>query len=159
MTVDKWISDVRGRLAAATPGSWKTRVESGGDSQFKAVGPEHAVESRGAGYVKARKDAEADAELIAHAPSDLARALDEIERLQSVLSAEKRLHEDTFAISKDRRDQITQLQKQNEVLREGLETIRVFKMDQDFRVVSSDEAVIAVNTLTRGNEIGKSGGV
>lgn len=71
------LAEIRARLNAATPGPWEWREWSCGDEAI--TGPDNT------GFVVNVDEAtpHADADLIAHAPADIAWLLDEVERLRS----------------------------------------------------------------------------
>lgn len=115
--IDKWIEDVRARLGAATPGPWETQS----NCDYRVVTEGHVIceSSPKADFSHGMTLCIANSNLIAHAPSDLSRALEEIERLTKCPL-------EMWECAKSRREyesQITQLQKQVQVLREGLKEV------------------------------------
>ena len=75
---------IRSRLNAATPGPWIAEYSS---EQGNCVIPHDALSTREAVCVTRLYHAAADAELIAHAPTDLADLLTEVDRLTADLAA------------------------------------------------------------------------
>lgn len=78
------IEPIKARLAAATPGPWQTIVTVETD-----IGTEHLVTEADmdASCIGTSPQA-ADADLIAHAPTDLAALIAEVERLRVALQAQ-----------------------------------------------------------------------
>ena len=68
------IAEIRARLDAATPGPWKRSLSGSHYNPWKV--------HRGAILVALSGEAVEDADLIAHAPADIAWLLDEVERLR-----------------------------------------------------------------------------
>lgn len=85
------IAEIRGRLGAATPGPWDPATWNNyDDGGWAAVGPHHECSDEdGCGCADedhdTRKRADRDAAFIAHAPADLADALDALEELRALL--------------------------------------------------------------------------
>jgi len=75
------LAAIRARLAAATPGPWRLQTCACGAVCDDAA----AVKAGGVLVVECADDPDAD--LIAHAPTDLAALLDEVERLRAGLAA------------------------------------------------------------------------
>jgi hypothetical protein len=80
------IVEIRKRVAAATPGPWEDDCP---EISAKAPAPDYcrnviSLEELGSGYMidKVLRISEADRDLIAHAPNDLARLCDEVEFLR-----------------------------------------------------------------------------
>ena len=73
------LDEIRTRLAAATPGPWKSRTS--GDNSWRDAGP---------AWIGGFHDcAKADATMITNAPEDLAYLLAKVERLQMEVAAER----------------------------------------------------------------------
>lgn len=70
-----WISEIEDRLAAATPGPWEIDND-GVNGKIASVGPVYGYD-----YDSLEITAD-DADLIAHAPADLARLVAEVRRLE-----------------------------------------------------------------------------
>ena len=76
---DARLAAIRERLAAATPGPWEARVEVHGVSLVPLLTNKgHLAFAYGDGWGD-------DAEFIAHAPTDVAALLAEVERLRAEL--------------------------------------------------------------------------
>lgn len=98
---------VRARLAAATPGPWRNAPDTAAGrvwvqrGESGVFGPDCEPMFRFRGD-KEYARAAADADLIAHAPTDLAAALDRITELEAALAAksesEQRLHDAGYAL-------------------------------------------------------------
>jgi hypothetical protein len=94
MAMDR-LEEIRARLAAATPGPWtaiqKTWRSRTSGHTWSAYGIEQSQEVYGddAWAISYATDtgqiAQKDADLIAHAPADLAYLLAEVERLQGIM--------------------------------------------------------------------------
>jgi len=84
---DHELSAIRRRLEAATPGPWRHRegfIESAGEpGDLLAVTLQRSEEGLNA------LPGLANAEFIAHAPTDVARLLDELERVRTELANER----------------------------------------------------------------------
>ena len=84
MTLD--LDPIRARLAAATPGPWHAY----GNTLAAEVGrctcsPHYGAHERSCGLEDIGQVVESDAELIAHAPADLAALVAEVERLRETV--------------------------------------------------------------------------
>ena len=78
-----WLQTVRERLAKATPGPWAIVHEVPDEISGIYAGKERIIETD-SGFYPPRL---ADADLIAHSPTDLTRALDLLEAAQAVVKA------------------------------------------------------------------------
>lgn len=83
------ITEIRARLDAATPGLWEDYDPGDGTHRLYAPDDVKLLGPLGQGHVLRA----GDADLIAHAPEDLAFLLDEVERLRSRIEAVRSLHQ------------------------------------------------------------------
>lgn len=72
------LQDIRARLDAATPGPWADDYKS-----WCVWAPNHDLKEREDRCLVAEVGCGPDTDLIAHAPSDIAWLLDEVERLRT----------------------------------------------------------------------------
>lgn len=81
------LQPIKARLAAATPGPWEVESSETVDGSFIAnMGPIMIVP-----YFQGMAPMMADADLIAHAPTDLAALVAEVERLRTAITEHERL--------------------------------------------------------------------
>lgn len=92
------LQPIKARLASATPGPWES-AELQGQSRrnsFFSVAVVGRREVRADIPCQAQPD-ECDADLVAHAPTDLAALVAEVERLRSAIALHRKAYSDRWA--------------------------------------------------------------
>jgi hypothetical protein len=126
--------EIRARLEAATPGPWKAAPEEAGRSWCDIWSPTtkttvvvaDSIDRHRGGKterISGVRISSADADLIAHAPADLAWALGEFERLEDALCSQRdalRLDTDKAALV----DEVARLTEERDDARESLRVER-----------------------------------
>jgi len=93
MTADR--SGIQARLAAATPGPWVVEPS-------KYVSGRYVVAEGGRQIRHATETSPVDADLIAHAPADLAALLAELDAKDAALARVRELADDPYRITRNR---------------------------------------------------------